>query len=214
MRSVMRLLLLLVGLLLLVPFLYVSGYELLVLRRSDVMAGIRPLAVMPIGDLSPSKEVTMEFTVPSDRQWERLRKAFGTPMLLVAAVNARLGVPAFHRVYQSGEIPLDITVSSQRGTITPVATSHAPALYSSEYGSSARLFAAGSGDRIHLSIRAREHVQRDGEVVVVADWPSAAIVDASAAFGFVDRFWWITVVAAILGAACVYLALRPRAPRT
>src|SRR5258708_39041474 len=112
MRSVMRLLLLLVGLLLLVPFLYVSGYELLVLRRSDVMAGIRPLAVMPIGDLSPSKEVTMEFTVPSDRQWERLREAFGTPMLLVAAVNARLGVPGFHRAYQSGELHLAIHVRS------------------------------------------------------------------------------------------------------
>jgi hypothetical protein len=104
-----------VGIVLLTPLISVSGYEMVILRRSDIATGIRPLATVSIADLRPGTAVSRDFVVPSGGSWDRLRAAFGQPMLLVAAANAPLDMRTFHRTYNATELPIQMSVTSQRG---------------------------------------------------------------------------------------------------
>jgi hypothetical protein len=141
MRFGRRALTFVLGLLMLTPLICVSGYELLVLRRSDITTGIQPLVSLSIADLRPGIAVSRNFVVPSGGSWARLRSAFGPPMLLVAAVNAPLEARTFHRTYNATELPIQITVASSHGPIPDLSyQSRAVRLFSrrGRHGSSIR----------------------------------------------------------------------------
>src|SRR4029453_3049753 len=82
-----KLLIVLTGVALLLPIIYVPQQHLLVLRRPDVLAGVQPLVAIPLGSIPAESPLSKQIAVPSGGWWKRMVKSYGEPKILIAAVN-------------------------------------------------------------------------------------------------------------------------------
>jgi hypothetical protein len=210
-----KLLIVVTGVALLLPIIYVTQQQAVVLRRSDVLAAVQPLVAIPLGSLPADSPLSKRVAIPSGGWWKRMVKSYGEPKILIAAVNVPIDQEGRRRrVYRSDEVDLAVAVS-HRGSLVPLEhTTDAPYGYSSEEQSDAWLFRAVEAERLTVTVARHGSSATSlppGELVVVPDWPRGEIASAFDGFGFIDSIRWLLVGAAAIG--IVLLTIGFRAPR-
>jgi hypothetical protein len=148
-----RFLSLAIGTLLIVPLAFVAEQEIFVLRRSDVVNGLRPLLAIPLGSMRNSSSLSREVVIPSDHGWQRMTSFYGQPKFLISVVNVPLGSAGFgRRAYTYEEVGLRVKVFRASSEVPLEPTNAPPYGYSSERPSSGWLFKATAGERVSLVI--------------------------------------------------------------
>jgi hypothetical protein len=198
------------GVLLILPIAYVGQQEMFVLRRADIISGLKPLAEIPLENMQTLSSVSREIVIPSNGSWARMTRFYGQPKILITAINVPLGAAGHgRRTYTDEEVGIRVRVV-RAGTEVPLErTNHAPYGHSSEAPSSGWLFQAAAGEHATLVVDAPARTRLPpGEVVAVADWPTGAIASDLDGFAVMDVLQWILAAIAAVGVALIVFAGR------
>ncbi|MBI3682191.1 MAG: hypothetical protein HY235_17565 [Acidobacteria bacterium] len=187
------------GLFLLVPGAYHSLS--IKLTGNDSSAALSKLARISLEHLAAERTATMSATIPDSGQWERIRRDWGDPGYLVAAVDLK-GKTAF--CFDTLGLQVDVI---HKGNLVPVETASEP-----PYGYSAACRIIGVSFRVKPSadvfIRASVPAQRPmppGELVLLAYW-GAATKDRIASIRQEERREHVFGVLATIGFALIVCA--------
>jgi hypothetical protein len=204
-----RLLSFVAGVLLILPIAFVTEQELFVLRRSDVMNGLKPLVAIPLESVQNQASISREVVIPSEGWWKRMTSFYGEPRLLITVVNVPVGAAGHgRRTYTYEEVGIRIKVFRGTSEIPLEPTNDAPYAYSSEMSHSGWLFQAEPGETLTLVIGSSGFARLPGEIVVVPAWPRGEIPSALDGFAFVHGVRWILVTGAGVGIALIVFGLR------
>jgi hypothetical protein len=200
------------GVLLILPLAFVIEQEMFVLRRSDVMSGLKPLTAIPLENVRNTSSVSRDLVIPSDGWWKRMTRFYGSPKFLITTVNVPLGAAGYRRlVYPREDVGIRVKVLRGGSEVPLEPTDGAPYGYSSETSNSGWLFQAGTGERLRLVVESSE-ISRPlpGEIVVVPDWPRGGIPNALAGFAFGYVVLWFLVAGAGVGVVLITFGSRRR----
>ena len=209
-RMTLRVLAVAAGIVLILPIAFVTEQEMFVLRRSDVMSGLKPLAAIPLQNIRNTSSVSRDLVIPSDGWWKRMTRFYGSPKFLITTVNVPLGASGYRRlVYPREDVGIRVKVLRGGSEVPLEPTDGAPYGYSSETSNSGWLFQAEAGEQLRLVIEAPGFTRPlPGEIVVVPDWPRGEIPNALAGFAFGYGVWWVLVAGAGVGVVLIMVGLR------
>lgn len=209
MRRNLPLWLTIVGVLLLIPLIWL--YSTQSLRAGDLGLALAPIHELPLEGLSNGGSATFTFSIPNDRRWMRIWRAWGDPGYAVVAVT-----PDRRTTYCFEKLGIDVQV-----TVGSDPTRTEAAL-EPLYGHSAQCmpigikFKAGPGDQVTIRTTTKAESTPRGYLLVVASWPPE-LKDRIVGLDINDelrRPIWVIGVAGLFcfGLASVW-ALKHRAPR-
>ena len=138
-------------------------------EMSLIQSATAPVARLPLDTLRRTGEWSVVFTVPDNRDVQRLRREWGEPRYLVFAYETRSATRWIHP-FQT--LNLRIRASLKQTSLPTAPSSEPPYLYSSNTTDYGVTFSAPPGQEVRLDLRAdTSSAVPDGELVVQPQWP-------------------------------------------
>jgi len=169
------------------------------LEPGDVDAAFAPLLKIPLAEFETRRAKVMKLVMPDSEQWRRIRRVWGDPELLVAAVA---GDRRF--VYCIPDLGLDLRVTHNEIRI-PLLASEPPYAYSANCSPGGFKFSAHSGDELQLSaVHLINGPLPSGDLVIVAHWVNTK--DKLVGLAIQEQLRPTAIGASIVGTALMAIA--------
>jgi hypothetical protein len=155
------------GVLLLVPGTY-RYFTSPGLKQDDLSVAFSPLVRIPLHSVEHAGSASVVIKIPDNQQWTNIRRAWGTPAYILAAVS-----PEKHHLYCFDRQGFDAQVSRAGEVIALEVADHPIYGYSTDCKTNGLQFRAGPGTE--LLVRIAESSKRplpSGEFIVTAYWGS------------------------------------------
>jgi len=157
-------------------------------EHSDIERSLTPLVNIPTLELAPDSDRAVDFVVPDDPQWRRIRRRMGSPeFLLLVASDPQSSRRLAYSATGAGLVARG-TLDGQR--LPLILTTDGAYGYSSDTDQTAYKFTARPSDTVRFLIRMSGHVAGDARVMVFPHWSGLEMWDwadsASMGEGFSD----------------------------
>ena len=138
------------------------------LSQDDAKAALGPLVEIPLDQLKNSGSAAVIVTIPNNAQWTRIRRAWGDPAYLIAAIEHPETSGLVHCLDQ---LEIRVQATNQSGLI-PLKTSKGCCPYglSSACPDSGLEFRATPGSDLTLHATSTAHSMPAGELIVLCYW--------------------------------------------
>ena len=156
------LMLAILGILILIPSALLLGLLFGRLRDEDPSVALAPLARVPLARVG--KQYAMQVVVPDTDQWRRIRRSWGEPDLIVAALSNEGGA------WCLADLATAVDVTS-RGTLIPLKRAAAGYGHAGDCELSSFTFRAPPAGELLVKVTKRDQLPwPTGDLVVRCDW--------------------------------------------
>ena len=165
MRRFVPITLAVIGLLVLVPGVFLLIFIPTGLNPADEAVALAPLTSIPLDRVENQLSTEVKVVIPYTAQWTRIRAEWGKPEFIVSAVSSE------HLLaWCLAELRIEIKVS-HHGNLVPAAVSYPPYGYSGCENGSLRFGVDPGTDELRLSISKSGFLPLpSGRIIIVADW--------------------------------------------
>jgi hypothetical protein len=155
----------LLGLLTLAAGGFLTSKRLQDLSQADASAALANLADVQLDRIAATDPLAISVVIPSTPQWARIRRSWGEPDFLIAAVS-----PVKSFCYCLAKLPVTITVADNADQI-PRPPAGPPYAYSADCPTSTLKFKAAPGTKLTVSV-AKNGTQPlpPGDLIIVGSW--------------------------------------------
>jgi hypothetical protein len=174
--------------------------------RRDLLRARAPLVKVSINEFQPDRDRTLEFILPTDRQWRRIVGRLGTPtvLLVVATDPERIRPQAYSA---TDGLSARATQNGRPLMLTP--TTALPFAYSTTTRQTTYRFVAGPRDQVDLTLRLKSMaLPNDAFVMVFPLWNPLEIWhwgdSTSMGLGMIEL---VAPVFVVLGTALIFIAV-------
>ena len=169
------------------------------LSQADASVALANVAEIDLKRIGSADPLALSLIIPDTPQWVRIRKKWGVPDFLIAAISA-----GRRSCYCLTELPLSITVVRGEDRI-PLQPSSPPYGYSSECPMGAGKINAAPGTRVTVSVAKRTSEPLPaGKLIIVNNWPD--VKDKLVGIALDQELRRVSNVAVVCGSALILVA--------
>jgi hypothetical protein len=189
----------------------INGYER---DRQDLLRARNPLLKQQLADSQNSTELEFVVSIPTDAQWQRIKKRLGSPgFLLVIATDPE----ANHtETFPATEFVSNVHVTEAGRELTLTPTVDVPERYSSTNAANAFAFDASGSSRLALHVRIKNS-KADAYLMVFPRWNHLEVWDWGDGLSMGQGFFQlvaplITIFGVALMLVAIVVAVAPLRP--
>jgi hypothetical protein len=176
--------------------------------RRDLERALTPFARVPIRELAPDRDRTIEFRVQTDAQWRRILRRMGDPaILVVVATDPDVGG---HEAYSAAAAELTCR-ATQRGQPLPMTvTKSLPYVYSSSKDQLAYSFRAVPDETVQIAVRAQpDTVPSKAFLLIFPHWNGLEMWDWADGLGMAEGLFTMMFAPMLvaIGATLIFVAV-------
>ncbi len=165
----------------------------------DASVALTNLAVVRLNRLTATDSIAISVIIPDTPQWTRIRRRWGEPDFLVAAVS-----PGKSSCYCLPKLPLTITVT-HNGEQVPRRPAGPPYAYSSDCSISTFQFNAAPGTKLAVSVaRNGTGPLPPGDLIIVGSWRNTK--DRLVGISLDQWFRNVSTIAIVFGSVLILAA--------
>jgi hypothetical protein len=176
--------------------------------RQDLERALTPFARVPIRELAPDRDRTIEFRVQTDAQWRRILQRMGDPaMLVVVATDPDVGG---HEAYSAAAAELTCRATQRGQPLRMTVTKSLPYMYSSSKDRLAYSFWAIPDETVQIVVRAQpETVPSKAFLLIFPAWNGLEMWDWADGLGMAEGLFTMMFAPVLVafGATLIFAAV-------